>query len=74
MNLPIALVASLVAQMVKKLSTVQETWIRSLGLGRSHGDRNGNPLQYACLENPMDRRAWQASFHGVAKSWTQLSD
>ena len=74
MNLPIALVASLVAQMVKKLSTVQETWIQSLGLGRSHGDRNGNPLQYACLENPMDRRACWASIHGVVKIWTQLSD
>ena len=31
-------------------------------------------LQYSCLENPMDRRAWQATVHGVAKSWTQLSD
>ena len=34
----------------------------------------GNPLQYSCLENPMDRGAWWATVHGVAKSWTQLSD
>ena len=35
---------------------------------------NGNPLQYACLENPMDRGDWQATVHGVAKSWTNLSE
>ena len=35
---------------------------------------NGNPLQYSCLENPMDRGAWQAAVHGVAKSQTRLSD
>ena len=40
------------------------------GLGRSPGEGNGNPLQYSCLENPMDRGAWQATVHGVAKSWT----
>ena len=44
------------------------------GLGRSPGEGNGNPLQYSCLENPMDRGAWQASIHGVAKSPTQLSE
>ena len=44
------------------------------GLGRSSGEGNGNPLQYSCLENPMDRGAWWATFHGVAKSRTQLSD
>ena len=44
------------------------------GLGRSPGEGNGNPLQYACLENPMDRRAWRATVHGVAKSQTQVSD
>ena len=37
------------------------------GLGRSSGEGNGNPLQYPCLENPMDRRAWWASVHGVAR-------
>ena len=44
------------------------------GLGRSPGEVNGNPLQYSCLENPMDRGAWQSTVHGVAKSWTQLSN
>ena len=44
------------------------------GLGRSPGGRHGNPLQYSCLENPMDRRACWATVHGVTKSQTQLSD
>ena len=39
-------------------------------LGRSPGGGNGYPLQYSCLENPMDRRAWWATVHSVAKSWT----
>ena len=43
------------------------------GLGRSPGEGNGYPLHYSCLENPMDRGAWQAIVHGVAKSQTQLS-
>ena len=38
------------------------------GLGRSPGEGNGNPLQYYCLENPMDRVAWWATVHGVAKT------
>jgi len=38
------------------------------GLGKSPGGGHGNPLQYSCLENPMDRGAWQATVHGVAKS------
>ena len=38
------------------------------GLGRSPGEGNGNPLQYSCLENPMDRRTWWATAHGVSKS------
>ena len=40
------------------------------GLGRSPGEGNGNPLQYSCLENPMDGGAWKATVHGVAKSRT----
>ena len=40
------------------------------GLGRSPRGGNGNPLQYSCLENPMDRGAWEATVHGVAKSRT----
>ena len=42
------------------------------GAGRSPGEGNGNPLQYFCLENPMDRGAWWATVHRVAKSQTQL--
>ena len=44
------------------------------GSGRSPGEGNGNPLQYSCLENPMEGGAWQATVHGVAKSQTQLID
>ena len=44
------------------------------GLGRSSGVRNGNPFQYSCWENSMDRGTWQTVVYGVAKSWTQLSD
>ena len=44
------------------------------GLGRSPGEGNGNPLQYSCLENFMDRGTWRATVHGIAKSWTRLSD
>ena len=44
------------------------------GLGRSLGEGNGNPLQYPYLENLMDRGAWWAAVHGVAKSQAQLSD
>ena len=43
------------------------------GLGRSPGEGSGNPLQYSCLENPMDRGAWRATAHGVTKSRTRLS-
>ena len=44
------------------------------GSGRSPGGENGNPLQCSCLENPMDRGAWQSMAQGVTKSWTQLSN
>ena len=44
------------------------------GSGRSPGEGNGNPLQYSCLENPIDRGPWWATVHGVAKSQTRLSD
>ena len=50
---------------------------RSMGLipgtGRYPEEGSGNPLQYSCLRNSMDRGAWRATVHGVAKSWTQLS-
>ena len=44
------------------------------GSGKSPGEGNGNPFQYFCLGNPINRGAWQATFHGVTKSQTQLSD
>ena len=44
------------------------------GSGRSPGVGNGNPFQDSCLENSMDRRTQRATVHGVAKSWTQISD
>ena len=46
---------------------MQETWVRSLGGEDSPEGGHLNPLQYSCLGNPMDRGAWQASVHGVAK-------
>ena len=42
------------------------------GLERSPGERNGNPLQCSCLDNPLDRGAWWATVHRIAKSWTRL--
>ena len=53
---------------------MQEIWDTGLvpGLGRSPGEGHSNPLQHSCLENPMDREAWQATVHRVAQSWTQL--
>ena len=42
------------------------------GLGRSTGGGHGNPIQYSYLENPIDRRVWQATIHRISKSWTQL--
>ena len=63
-----------IAQMVKNLSTMQQTQVRSLSWEESPGEGNGNPFQYFCLENFMDRVAWLATVHGVAKSQTQLSD
>ena len=63
--------ASLITQSVKSLPAMQETWVRFLasipGSGRSPGEGNGNTLQYSCLENPMDRGAWWATVHGVAR-------
>ena len=64
----------LVAQMVKA-SAYNVGDLGSIpGLGRSTGEGNGNPLQYSCLENPMERGAWQATVHWVTKSQTRLSD
>ena len=59
--------------MVKNLPTMQ-TLGSVPGSGRSPEEGHGNPLKYSCLENPLDRGAWQATVHGVAKNRTQLSD
>ena len=57
---------SLIAQSVKNLPAMQETWVSIPGSGRSPGEGNGNPLQHYCPENPTDRGAWQATLlrHG----------
>ena len=44
------------------------------GSGRSPGEEHGNPLQFSCLENPIDRGTWEATVYEVTKSWTQISD
>ena len=51
----------------------QKVFIKGQFLTKTR-EGNGTPLQYSCLENPMDRGAWWAAVHGVAKSWTQLND
>ena len=66
----ILLWASHVAYMVKNMAAMQETRLWSLGLGRSLGEGNGNPLQYSCQENSMDIGASQATVHGIAESDT----
>ena len=53
---------------------MQEKWVGSLGQEDPSGEGNGNPLQYSCLGNAMDRDAWPTLVHGVAKSGTRLSD
>ena len=70
----------LMIQLVKNLPAKQDTTCNAgnvgliPGSGRSPGERNGNPLQYSCLGNFMDRGTWKATVHGVAKSQTGLSD
>ena len=66
--------ASLLAQNVKNLPAMQETQVPSLGWEDPLEIGNGNPLQYSCLENPLDRGAWWAIVHGVAERQTQLSN
>ena len=66
------------AKMVKNPPAMQEIDVRGTssipGSGRSPGDGHSNPLQYSCLENSMDGRAWWATVHGIAKSQTRLRD
>ena len=64
----ISIRASLVAQMVKKSAYKTRDQGLISGSGRSPGEGNGNPFQHSCLENPMDRRAWWSTVHGVAQS------
>ena len=61
-----AVKTSLVAQMVKNLPAMWETWVQSLGQEDSPGEGNGNPLQYSCLENSMDGGAWWV-IHGLQR-------
>ena len=56
------------------LTSIHDQWKNHSLTGRTLGEGNGTPLQYSCLENPMDGGAWWAAVHGVAKSWTRLSD
>ena len=70
--------AFLVAQMVKTMPALWETWIQFLGLEDSSGGGHGNPLQYSCLENPTDRAGWQVTVLGGHKEsdtteWLALS-
>ena len=58
--------------MVKNPPAMQETGVPSLGWEESPGIGKGNPLQYSCLRNPVDRGAWWAIVHGVVESWTRL--
>ena len=66
--------ASQVALVVKNLPATAGAWDAVLipGPGRSPGGGNGNPIQHFCLENPVDRGAWQAVVHRVVDSWTRL--
>ena len=64
--------ASRVPQMVKNMSAMQETWVQYLGWEDPLEKWHSNPLQYSCLENPMDRGAWWATVHRTAKSQTRL--
>ena len=66
--------ASLVARTVKASACNVEDLGSIPGSGRSFGGENGNPLQYSCLKNPMDRGAWWTTVHGITKSRTRLSD
>ena len=60
--------------MVKSLSAMWKTWVLSLDWEDSPGEGNGKPFQYPYLENSVDGGNWWAIVHGVAKSWTGLSD
>ena len=60
----------LVAQMVKNLPPLQETWVQFFDQENTPGEGNGNPLQYSCLGNSMERGTWWSTVHSIAKTWT----
>ena len=60
--------------MAKNSPAMRETWVWIPGSGRHPGEENGYPLPYSCLENSIERGAWQATVHGDAKSEIRLSD
>ena len=65
------MVALVVKNLPANTGDVREVGLIS-GLGRSPGEKHGNPVQYSCLENPMDAGAWWATVHGVTNSWSRL--
>ena len=56
--------------LVRKNLPPNAGYLRDAGSERSPGEENSNPLEYSCLGNPVERGAWKATVHGVAKSWT----
>ena len=66
--------ASLVTQTVKNLPAIRETWVQSLGWEDPLEEGMASHSSILAWRIPMDRGAWQATVHGVAKSWTQMSD
>ena len=58
------------ARWIRNLPTMQETRVQSLGQEDLLEEENGNPLQYSCMENPMDRVAWWAAVQRITKGWT----
>ena len=72
-NLKISIITSQVVLVVKNPPASAGDMGLIPGLGRSPKGGNGNPLQYSCLENPMDRGAWWETAHEVAKTWTRRS-
>ena len=68
------ILAGCLAQMVKNLPAMQETWVQSLGWEDPLEKGEGYPLHHSCLDNSTDREAWWATVHGVAQSWTRLRD
>ena len=72
-NKKVSQVSLAVKNLLASAGDIKETQVGEIpGLGRSPGGGHSNPLQYSCLENPMDRGAWWDMAHGVAKTWTQL--